>query len=162
MQTDDLNLTTTKRRPWGPPQGRRGLHRHGARKMSRLVAEFAAGEINRTQFHHVYDRYQRQIMTVAQMITESDPPPGATRSSKRRHLPHPQTPDGQGPRHERLGQRKRNADRDSGRVRGGAGPARADVEQLPLGHGGDFPGRDAQHGDGERQWLCFVPATTPP
>ena len=42
-------------------------------KMSKLVAEFAAGQINRTQFHHVYDRYQRQIMTVSQMITESDP-----------------------------------------------------------------------------------------
>lgn len=42
-------------------------------KMSKLVAEFAAGEINRTQFHHLYDRYQRQIMTVAQMISEADP-----------------------------------------------------------------------------------------
>ncbi len=42
-------------------------------KMSRLVADFATGAINRTQFHHLYDRYQRQIMTVAQMITESDP-----------------------------------------------------------------------------------------
>lgn len=42
-------------------------------KMSDLVAEFAAGKINRAQFHHVYDRYQRQIMTVEQLITESDP-----------------------------------------------------------------------------------------
>jgi hypothetical protein len=42
-------------------------------KMSNLVSEFASGEINRTQFHHLYDRYQRQIMTVAQLITESDP-----------------------------------------------------------------------------------------
>ena len=42
-------------------------------KMSKLVAEFAAGSINRTQFHHLYDRYQRQIMTVAQLLTESDP-----------------------------------------------------------------------------------------
>jgi hypothetical protein len=42
-------------------------------KMSRLVQEFAHGEINRTQFHQLYDRYQRQIMTVAQMIAEADP-----------------------------------------------------------------------------------------
>lgn len=42
-------------------------------KMSKLVQEFASGEINRTQFHHLYDRYQRQIMTVAQLIAESDP-----------------------------------------------------------------------------------------
>ncbi len=42
-------------------------------KMSKLVAEFATGEINRSQFHYLYDRYQRQIMTVAQMMTESDP-----------------------------------------------------------------------------------------
>ncbi|NDJ85857.1 MAG: hypothetical protein GYB66_08230 [Chloroflexi bacterium] len=42
-------------------------------KMSRIAQEFAAGEINRAQFHRLYDRYQRQIMTVAQMIAESDP-----------------------------------------------------------------------------------------
>ncbi|MBN1681349.1 MAG: hypothetical protein JW966_13795 [Anaerolineae bacterium] len=42
-------------------------------KMSKLVQEFANGEINRTQFHRLYDRYQRQIMTVAQLIAESDP-----------------------------------------------------------------------------------------
>lgn len=42
-------------------------------KMSRIAHEFAGGEINRTQFHQLYDRYQRQIMTVSQMITESDP-----------------------------------------------------------------------------------------
>ncbi|MBI5960603.1 MAG: hypothetical protein HY866_17825 [Chloroflexi bacterium] len=42
-------------------------------KMSRLVQEFATGAINRTQFHQLYDRYQRQIMTVAQFIAESDP-----------------------------------------------------------------------------------------
>ncbi|NDJ76600.1 MAG: hypothetical protein GYB65_10110 [Chloroflexi bacterium] len=42
-------------------------------KMSRLVQEFANGEINRTQFHRLYDRYQRQIMTVAQLIAEADP-----------------------------------------------------------------------------------------
>ena len=41
--------------------------------MSRLVQEFASGAINRTQFHRLYDRYQRQIMTVAQLIAESDP-----------------------------------------------------------------------------------------
>lgn len=42
-------------------------------KMSRLVQEFATGAINRTQFHQLYDRYQRQIMTVAQFIAEADP-----------------------------------------------------------------------------------------
>ena len=42
-------------------------------KMSRLVQEFANGAINRTQFHRLYDRYQRQIMTVAQLITEANP-----------------------------------------------------------------------------------------
>ncbi len=42
-------------------------------KMSKLVQEFATGEINRTQFHRLYDRYQRQIMTVAQLIAEADP-----------------------------------------------------------------------------------------
>ncbi len=40
------------------------------RKMSKLVQEFADGEINRTQFQHLYARYQRQIMSVAQWITE--------------------------------------------------------------------------------------------
>ncbi len=40
------------------------------RKMSKLVEEFANGEINRTQFQHLYARYQRQIMSVAQWITE--------------------------------------------------------------------------------------------
>ncbi|HMM29467.1 MAG: hypothetical protein AAGU78_18930 [Chloroflexota bacterium] len=42
-------------------------------KMSRLVQEFASGEINRTQFHRLYDRYQRQIAAVAQLLAESDP-----------------------------------------------------------------------------------------
>lgn len=42
-------------------------------KMSKLVQEFANGEINRTQFHRLYDRYQRQIITVGQLIAESDP-----------------------------------------------------------------------------------------
>src|SRR5688572_13113896 len=43
------------------------------KKMTRVAQEFASGEINRTQFHHLYDRYQRQIMAVAQLIAESDP-----------------------------------------------------------------------------------------
>lgn len=46
---------------------------HVHQKMSKLVQEFANGDINRTQFHRLYDRYQRQIMTVAQLIAESDP-----------------------------------------------------------------------------------------
>ncbi len=59
--------------PRGPKQAGQEFIAHVHAKMNRLVAEFAAGAINRTQFHHLYDRYQRQIMTVAQMITESDP-----------------------------------------------------------------------------------------
>ncbi len=43
------------------------------RKMDRLVQEFANGEINRTQFHRLYARYQRQIAAVAQLLAESDP-----------------------------------------------------------------------------------------
>jgi len=43
------------------------------RKMSKLVQDFAQGEINRTQFHQLYDRYQRQITAVAQLIAESGP-----------------------------------------------------------------------------------------
>ena len=43
------------------------------KKMTRVAQEFAQGDINRTQFQHLYDRYQRQIMTVAQLIAESDP-----------------------------------------------------------------------------------------
>ena len=42
-------------------------------KMSRLVQEYANGEINRTQFHRLYARYQRQIAAVAQLLAESDP-----------------------------------------------------------------------------------------
>jgi hypothetical protein len=45
---------------------------HVHQKMSKLVQEFANGEINRTQFHRLYDRYQRQIMTVAQLLAEAD------------------------------------------------------------------------------------------
>lgn len=43
------------------------------KKLTRIAQEFASGEINRAQFQHLYDRYQRQIMTVAQLIAESDP-----------------------------------------------------------------------------------------
>jgi len=46
---------------------------HVHQKMSKLVEEFANGQINRTQFHQLYDRYQRQIMRVAQLVAESDP-----------------------------------------------------------------------------------------
>lgn len=46
---------------------------HVHQKMSKLVQEFASGEINRTQFHRLYDRYQRQIMTVTQLLAEADP-----------------------------------------------------------------------------------------
>jgi len=42
-------------------------------KMNRLVQEFANGEIKRMQFHKLYDRYQRQIITVTQFMAESDP-----------------------------------------------------------------------------------------
>ncbi len=43
------------------------------RKMNQVVQEFAGGQINRTQFHHLYDRYQRQIMRVTQLMAEADP-----------------------------------------------------------------------------------------
>jgi hypothetical protein len=69
--------------PGGPPQNQNVVPEsakqgqdfiaHVHQKMSKLVQEFASGEINRTQFHRLYDRYQRQIMTVAQLIAESDP-----------------------------------------------------------------------------------------
>ncbi len=54
------------------------------RKMSKLVQEFANGEINRTQFQHLYARYQRQIMSVAQWITTDAPSewPEAVRGSE--------------------------------------------------------------------------------
>ncbi len=42
-------------------------------KMNRLVEEFAQGKLNRAQFHRLYERYQRRIMLVAQMIIEDDP-----------------------------------------------------------------------------------------
>lgn len=43
------------------------------RKMNRVVQEFANGQINRTQFHHLYDRYQRQIMRITHLMAEADP-----------------------------------------------------------------------------------------
>jgi hypothetical protein len=43
------------------------------KKMSRIAQEFAAGELNRTQFLQIYDRYQRQILIIAQLIAEADP-----------------------------------------------------------------------------------------
>lgn len=42
-------------------------------KMSQIVREFANGEINRTQFHQLYDRYQRQVLTIEQYMAESNP-----------------------------------------------------------------------------------------
>lgn len=71
---DDLNLTQEEEKTLRRSQeaGQEFIALLHA-KLSKLVAEFAAGDINRTQFHHLYDRYQRQVMTVAQMITEADP-----------------------------------------------------------------------------------------
>ncbi len=71
---DDLNLSLKAKKSFQTPK-RAGEEFIAAvhAKMSKIVQEFATGAINRTQFHHLYDRYQRQIMTVAQMITESDP-----------------------------------------------------------------------------------------
>jgi hypothetical protein len=42
-------------------------------KMNKLVEEFSQGLINRTQFHQLYERYQKRIMSVAQLIVEDDP-----------------------------------------------------------------------------------------
>lgn len=42
-------------------------------KMNRLVEEFAQGKLNRKQFHKLYERYQRQIMSVSAMLAESEP-----------------------------------------------------------------------------------------
>ncbi len=36
-------------------------------KMRQLVDDFAAGKINRTQFHGLYDRYQRQLTSIMQL-----------------------------------------------------------------------------------------------
>jgi hypothetical protein len=43
------------------------------KKMTRIAQEFATGDINRKQFQHLYDRYQRQIMMVANLLAESKP-----------------------------------------------------------------------------------------
>lgn len=43
------------------------------KKMTRIAQEFATGDINRKQFQHLYDRYQRQIMMVANLLAESRP-----------------------------------------------------------------------------------------
>ena len=66
--------------PHDPPPAALGSVQEGQefiaqvhQKMNRLVQEFANGEINRTQFHKLYDRYQRQIIMVAQLLAESDP-----------------------------------------------------------------------------------------
>ncbi len=70
---DDLNLSSEQKKALQSRKAGEAFIAQVHAKMSKLVAEFAAGEINRTQFHHLYDRYQRQIMTVAQIINESDP-----------------------------------------------------------------------------------------
>jgi hypothetical protein len=41
-------------------------------KMHRLVGDFAAGNINRTQFHQLYDRYQRQITRLAEITADAE------------------------------------------------------------------------------------------
>lgn len=42
-------------------------------KMNTLVEEFAAGKLNREQFHQLYDRYQAQISGVQAVLYETDP-----------------------------------------------------------------------------------------
>ncbi len=69
---DNSSTQTTSSKPEDSRQGQEFIG-HVHQKMSKLVQEFATGEINRTQFHRLYDRYQRQIMTVAQLISEADP-----------------------------------------------------------------------------------------
>jgi hypothetical protein len=39
-------------------------------KMRQLVDDFAKGRINRTQFHGLYDRYQRQLTSLMQMVAD--------------------------------------------------------------------------------------------
>ncbi len=41
-------------------------------KMRRISKEFAAGEINRDQFHRLYDHYQSQVMFTLQILAETD------------------------------------------------------------------------------------------
>ena len=65
--------------PLGPQQAEESVRQGKVfiaqvhQKMGHLVQEFASGKINRTQFHKLYDRYQRQIMTVSQLMAEADP-----------------------------------------------------------------------------------------
>jgi hypothetical protein len=42
-------------------------------KMEQLVDDFAAGKLNREQFHVLYDRYQTQINGVQLILLENDP-----------------------------------------------------------------------------------------
>jgi hypothetical protein len=42
-------------------------------KMDKLVEDFANGNLNREQFHFIYQRYQTQINGVKAILTESDP-----------------------------------------------------------------------------------------
>src|SRR5258708_20986355 len=39
-------------------------------KMRRVVEDFAKGEINRTQFHSLYERYERQMTQALQLMAE--------------------------------------------------------------------------------------------
>src|SRR6266568_4142635 len=39
-------------------------------KMRQVVEDFAKGEINRTQFHSLYERYQRQITQALQLMAD--------------------------------------------------------------------------------------------
>lgn len=41
-------------------------------KMNNVVDEFAAGDLNREQFHKIYERYQQQIILATQLIAEAD------------------------------------------------------------------------------------------
>lgn len=40
-------------------------------KLSKLVQDFAAGSINRSQFHELYGRYQRQMAQLTQLASEA-------------------------------------------------------------------------------------------
>lgn len=41
-------------------------------KMHKLAAEFASGEINREQFHSIYEHYQTQINLASRMLDDAD------------------------------------------------------------------------------------------
>jgi hypothetical protein len=69
---ENFSTPTASSKPEDNRQGQEFIA-HVHQKMSKLVQEFATGEINRTQFHRLYDRYQRQIMTVTQLISAADP-----------------------------------------------------------------------------------------